>query len=154
MTSLLGSQHAEDERTQMPDPSQPPQREPRRDREALIRQAEMVISHVLRGGVFLSALIILAGVVAFYHAYFTTPGHTANVAAFPHTLADVGAGLAHGNPLAIIVLGLLVLLATPVVRVAVSIFAFALERDWRYVVITSLVLAILLVSFALGRGGA
>jgi uncharacterized membrane protein len=59
-----------------------------------------------------------------------------------------------GNPQAVVVLGLLVLLVTPVVRVAVSIIAFLLERDWRYVLITSLVLLILLLSFALGKGGA
>jgi uncharacterized membrane protein YfcA len=47
---------------------------------------------------------------------------------------------------------LLILLATPVIRVAVSIVAFALERDWLYVGITLLVLALLLTSIlALGN---
>lgn len=124
------------------------------DRQRLIRQAELVISYVLRGGVLVSAAIILAGVIAFYRDYLTTPERAPSVTAFPHTLPDVAAGLAHGDPLAIIALGLLVLLITPVVRVAVSIIAFALERDWRYVAITALVLLILLVSFGLGRGGA
>jgi uncharacterized membrane protein len=41
-----------------------------------------------------------------------------------------------------------------VARVAISIFAFARERDWLYVGITTLVLLILLASFLLGRGGA
>jgi uncharacterized membrane protein len=147
--------HRNDAAASTPHPDTPNTRDQRRprDREALIRQAELAISHVLRGGVVLSALIILAGVVAFYLDYFTASGHPVNTA-FPHTLSGVGAGLAHGNPVAVIVLGLLVLLATPVARVAVSIIAFALERDWRYVVITSIVLVILLVSFGLGRGGA
>ncbi|MGH2518128.1 MAG: DUF1634 domain-containing protein [Ktedonobacterales bacterium] len=126
------------------------------EREALVRQAELAISYVLRGGVLLSALIILIGVVAFYRDYFATSAstHAINITVFPHTLGSVGAGVAHGDPLAIIVLGLLVLLATPFARVAVSIFAFALERDWRYVAITTLVLLILIVSFVLGKGGA
>ncbi|HLZ21502.1 MAG TPA: DUF1634 domain-containing protein [Ktedonobacterales bacterium] len=128
--------------------------QPARNREALIRQAELVISYVLRIGVLLSALIILVGVVSFYHSYFTASGHAVNTAAFPHTLGGVGAGLAHGDSLAIIMFGLLVLLMTPVARVVVSIVAFALERDWRYVVITSIVLCILIISFVLGRGGA
>jgi uncharacterized membrane protein len=123
-------------------------------REALVRQAELVISHVLRGGVLLSAAIILAGVMWFYVRAFAAGGQSRTVSAFPHTLPGVGRGLAHADPLAIIVLGLLVLLATPVVRVAVSMVAFLLERDWRYVVITSLVLLILLLSFVLGKGGA
>lgn len=123
-------------------------------RETLVRQAELVISYVLRGGVLLSAAIILCGVVFYYVQAFSHPGHEDASASFPHTLSGVGQGLAHGNPQAIIVLGLLVLLITPVVRVAVSVVAFLLERDWRYVVITSLVLVILLLSFVLGKGGA
>ena len=49
--------------------------------------------------------------------------------------------------------GLLVLIATPVMRVAVSILAFAADRDWRFVAITISVLAILLVSLLVGRAG-
>jgi uncharacterized membrane protein len=124
------------------------------NREALIRQAELIISHVLRGGVLLSAAIILCGVVLFYARAFASGGPGEAASAFPHTLPGVGQGLAQGDPLAMIVFGLLVLLATPVVRVIVSIVAFLLERDWRYVVITSIVLLILLLSFALGKGGA
>lgn len=119
----------------------------------IVHRTELVISHVLRGGVLLSAVIISAGVILFYlrdaqsaHGLLDHP--------YPHSLADVIGGLLLGNPIAIIALGLLLLLSTPVVRVAVSIFAFALERDWRYVVITSLVLAILIASFLLGKGGA
>lgn len=124
------------------------------ERGALIRQAEIIISNVLRGGVLLSAGIILVGVVAFYWPRPAAPGGGQSAGTFPHTLAAVGQGLAHGQPVAIIALGLLLLLATPVARVAVSIVAFALERDWLYVAITTVVLIILLVSFFLGRGGA
>lgn len=128
--------------------------QPAHENESRMRQAELVISHVLRGGVLLSAGIILVGVVAFYHGYLTVKGSRVSFGAFPHTLTGVVAGVAHGDPLAIILLGLLVLLATPVVRVAVSIIAFALDRDWQYVVITSVVLVILMVSFIVGKGGA
>ncbi len=123
------------------------------DRQATVGRKELVISAVLRGGVLLSAFTIAAGVILFYlrdaqsaHGLLDHP--------YPHTLPAVLSGLAQGNPIAIIALGLLLLLATPVVNVAVSIFAFALERDWRFVVITALVLAILIASFLLGKGGA
>ena len=123
------------------------------DRDAIVRRTELVISNVLRGGVLLSAIIISAGVILFYlrdaqsaHGLLDHP--------YPHSLAGVISGLAQGSPISIIALGLLLLLSTPVVRVAVSIFAFSLERDWRYVAITSLVLAILIASFLLGKGGA
>jgi uncharacterized membrane protein len=46
--------------------------------------------------------------------------------------------------------GLLLLIATPVARVAFSMVAFALEKDRMYVVITSIVLAVLVYSLAGG----
>jgi uncharacterized membrane protein len=115
-----------------------------------VRQAEMLISHVLRGGVLLSAVIIGIGVlgVVLHHG-----SQTSSLPALD-SLAAVWQGIVAGNPLAVIMAGLLVLLATPVLRVAVSVVAFALEGDFRYVAITCMVLLILLVSFALGKAGA
>jgi uncharacterized membrane protein len=55
-------------------------------------------------------------------------------------------GVASGKPYAIIDLGLIVLLATPVTRVVISIFLFAEEKRYVFVVITVAVLAILLFS--------
>ena len=59
----------------------------------------------------------------------------------------------HANGQAVIVLGLILLIATPVVRVAVSTAAFAQQRDRAYVAITLVVLALLGVSFVLGKAG-
>lgn len=121
------------------------------DRDRRLRQAELAISHVLRGGVVISAVIILLGVVWFY-LQMALSGHA--TLTYPHSVIEVAQELAQGNPLALIVLGLLVLLLTPILRVAISILIFALERDWLYTVITLIVLLILLVSLLLGRGGA
>ncbi len=123
----------------------------RGDLDALRRQAELVTANVLRGGVLLSASLVTIGAVMFY-VHYAMYGADANL--FPHSIDTVLAGIARGDARSVIVLGLLVLLVTPVLRVAVSIFVFALERDWRYVVITSIVLGVLLLSFFLGRGGA
>jgi uncharacterized membrane protein len=114
---------------------------------------ELVISAVLRGGVLLSAAIIALGTTMFFWQALTGRGSVGGDA-IPHTLGDTLAGVAAGSPAAIVVLGLLVLLATPLLRIIVSVATFARERDWRYVAITLLVLAILLLSFALGKGGA
>ena len=114
---------------------------------------ELVISAVLRGGVLLSAAIIALGTALFFWRALTGRGG-AGAGTFPHTLSAALAGVAAGSPAAIIVLGLLVLLATPLLRIIVSVAIFARERDWLYVAITLLVLAILLLSFALGKGGA
>ncbi len=47
----------------------------------------------------------------------------------------------------------MLLLATPVMTVTAAAVAFALERDRRYVVIALVVLAILITSFLIGKGG-
>jgi uncharacterized membrane protein len=55
-------------------------------------------------------------------------------------------GAFHGQSLAIIQLGLLMLIATPIARVLFSVIAFLLERDFLYVVVSGIVLAVLLFS--------
>lgn len=52
-----------------------------------------------------------------------------------------------------IIIGLFVLIATPVVRVGVSVVLFLHQRDRKFVLITLLVLVLLLASFLLGRAG-
>lgn len=123
------------------------------ERGDLIGQAELIISNVLRGGVLVSAGVIVLGVILFY-ARAAGSAHGLIDRPYPRSLSSVGTGLVHGDPLAVVALGLLILLATPVIRVAVSIVAFALEHDRLYMLITLLVLFILLVSFFLGKGGA
>ena len=66
--------------------------------------------------------------------------------AFPVGLSPLIQGVASAKPYAIIDLGLVVLLATPVARVAISILLFADERRYAFVAITATVLAILLLS--------
>ncbi len=47
---------------------------------------------------------------------------------------------------AVIQLGLLLLIATPILRVALAVVIFAVERDWQYVLIASIVLGLLLTA--------
>jgi uncharacterized membrane protein YfcA/uncharacterized membrane protein len=103
-----------------------------------------LIGWILQGGVILSTAIIVIGLIAIS----LQPNKFApqRLQAFPQTFGQVWAGLLIFRPQAVIALGLLLLIATPVVRVAVSIVAFAVERDRRFVVITTLVLLILLFS--------
>lgn len=56
------------------------------------------------------------------------------------------------RPSGFLALGLLVLIATPILRVVGSIGAFLYERDWRFAGVTTLVLMVLIVSLLLGRG--
>lgn len=48
--------------------------------------------------------------------------------------------------------GLLVLLLTPVARVTVSVVGYVAERDWWFVLYTSIVLALLIASFVAAFG--
>ncbi|HTK09981.1 MAG TPA: DUF1634 domain-containing protein [Ktedonobacteraceae bacterium] len=111
-----------------------------------------IIGWVLQGGVIVSSAVILIGMILLLR----NPEGLAAIPlqAFPHTAGQIWAGLWTLQPLAIIVLGLLLLMVTPVIRVAVSIIAFGLEQDRLYVVITFCVLAILCMGYVLGKGGA
>jgi uncharacterized membrane protein YfcA/uncharacterized membrane protein len=103
-----------------------------------------LIGWVLQGGVLLSAAVIVFGLVLeLFQPNKFAPQKLQN---FPQTFDQVWAGLLVLRPQAVIALGLLLLIATPVMRVAVSVIAFAAERDRRFVVITLVVLLILLFS--------
>jgi uncharacterized membrane protein len=121
---------------------------------------EDVISRVLRVGVTASLALISAGSLLSFVQGGGYGGDHSEVArltgtggAFPRNVAWLVGGLLHANGQAVIVLGLILLIATPVVRVAVSTAAFAQQRDRAYVAITLVVLALLGVSFVLGKAG-
>jgi uncharacterized membrane protein len=68
-----------------------------------------------------------------------------------HTGVPINAILSElvaGNPLALLSLGVLLLLATPGLTLLVEIATFAADRNWRYVGIASIVGVILLISIA------
>src|SRR5216683_3036926 len=109
-----------------------------------------VIGWILRGGVTLSAAIILTGLLLVFHPGGLS-GHVPGT--FPSTLEQVWSGILNLQPQGVIALGLLLLIATPVITVTASAVAFAVERDRRYVIISLIVLAILLTSLLIGKGG-
>jgi uncharacterized membrane protein len=62
-------------------------------------------------------------------------------------------GIVSGGGKPVVMLGLLLLIATPVLRVAVSVVIFLIQADLTYVLITLIVLTLLLASFFLGTAG-
>ncbi len=121
------------------------------------RWVDLAISRLLRAGVLLSISIIATGlVVTFAHHpdYVSSRPALGSLTAgedqFPHTVRNVIRGVLDGRGQAITSLGLLLLIATPVARVALSIAIFVVERDRLYVMITTLVLLLLILSFVLG----
>lgn len=119
--------------------------------------ADTAISALLRGGVLLSVSIIVIGLVLTFlsnPAYVSSPEALGTLTdanhTYPHTVREVLTGARAREGEAVVMIGLLLLVATPVMRVALSIFVFLMTRDHVFVAITSTVLLLLLVSFALG----
>jgi uncharacterized membrane protein len=107
----------------------------------------VMVSTVLLVGVSVSAVLIAAGFAAALAVGWqgSLLGHSASTAAATD-FGDLPTRLAKLEPLAISQLGLVTLLATPVLRVASSVVGFTLEGDRLYAVITLIVLAVLLTS--------
>lgn len=109
---------------------------------------EMLISTALRIGVVLSALVIGLGFLLF----IVTGSSGYPGSSFPASPIMILKGLAEFKPYAVIMTGLLILILTPVFRVGISIVTFIKEKDFLYVIITSIVFIILIVSLLLGKG--
>jgi len=110
---------------------------------------EVIIGNLLRSGVHIAAAVVLLGAAIYLsrHAVEPTDFHTfRGEAAALRTVPAIVKGAAHFQGKSIIQLGLLLLIATPVARVAFSVVGFAIERDYLYVALTLVVLAVLMYS--------
>lgn len=110
-------------------------------------EVEQLIGRLLQLGVLLATLVVLTGGAMLIA---THGGDIANFRIFrgeSSTLRSVSAA-AHGastfDPRGIVQLGLVLLIATPVARVALTLGAFLIQRDRLYVVLTAIVLVLLL----------
>ncbi len=114
----------------------------------------VVIGTLLRYGVVLSAIIVIAGTIRLATAsglsdtngLFAYSADTIPHGTFSLSVSGFFNGLAALDPYSLIELGVMVLIATPVARVTASVLLFAAERDRIYVVITAVVLGLLLFS--------
>ncbi len=107
---------------------------------------ERRIGLILRTGVSLAASIILLGGLQYLARHGEEPADHRTFHGEPVQMRGVlaiGRDLVHPSGRALIHLGVLLLVATPVARVVFSLAAFAEQRDSRFVVVTLVVLAIL-----------
>jgi uncharacterized membrane protein len=112
-------------------------------------RVEILIANLLRAGVLIAALVVIGGAVPYlglhprarvaYHTFRGEPDELTTV----HGILQYAFS---GNARGVMQLGLLLLIATPIARVAFSAIAFAIERDRMYIVFTLIVLAVLLYS--------
>lgn len=115
------------------------------------QRLEVVISVLLRTGVILAACVVLIGGACYlhkhgneqpeYHVFHGTPPKYRSISGVVHSVGP-------SDCQAVVQLGLLILILTPIARVAFSLVGFALEHDWTYVALTSVVLTILIYSLA------
>ena len=112
-------------------------------------EMDRIISNVLRAGVSIAGLVVFSGAIVYLlgqarsHPNFSVfRGEPADLRSVSGVLGD----LAHWNPRSWMEFGILLLIATPIARVIFCVFAFGAQRDWTYVAISVIVLAILLYS--------
>jgi uncharacterized membrane protein len=131
--------------------SVPPQMSPRMDD----RRLETIIGRLLQIGVLASATTVLAGGILYLvqshsghvdYRNFVPPANSAPGNPALLTLSGVVRSAIHFDSLGLIQFGLLLLIATPVARVALAAVGFALERDRLYTVVSLIVLLILAFS--------
>jgi len=112
-------------------------------------ELDLSVAAMLRFGVTLAALVVFAGgVLSLRHPWTPVPDYSHFQLAGPslRTVAGVLHGVAEGSPASIMQLGLLLLIATPVARVAFCVVGFARQRDRLYVLVSASVLLVLLYS--------
>jgi uncharacterized membrane protein len=110
---------------------------------------ENIIAQLLRGGVLLSALVVIGGAIPYLGFHPTARVSYRVFHGEPQQLTTVHGIITaafSGNVQAVMQLGLLLLIATPITRVLFSVFAFAKEGDRMYVAFTLIVLTVLLYS--------
>lgn len=120
------------------------------------RRIELMLGNLLRIGVLLSAFVVLAGAAIYLARYAFEPANYSvfrGEAAALRSAPAIILGALHLNGKGVIQFGLLLLIATPVARVIFSAIGFVIERDYLYVALTLIVLAVLLYSL-IGSGAA
>jgi len=120
------------------------------------QKIEDIVGTLLRTGVLTSAAVVFIGALIYlvrhgrspadYHVFRGEPTDLRTLSGILHSALGL-----HGQ--GVIQFGLVLLIFTPVARVAFSIWGFAEEHDRMYVIFTSIVLVILLYSL-LGSGSA
>jgi uncharacterized membrane protein len=117
---------------------------------------QAVIGWILRLGVLLSmSIIFIGGLIYLYrHGQATANYHTfKGIPDFVHSVPGIIHGIITLRGQAIIQAGIILLIATPIIRVVFSAIGFVLEKDYLYTGITLLVLLIIFTSMLSGHAG-
>jgi uncharacterized membrane protein len=133
----------------MPEPTRSPE-----EQHAADRRLDTLLGNLLRFGVLLSAAVVLGGgtYYLFQHGREAVPnyGDFVGQPVYLESLSGIFIRASEGGSRGITMVGIILLIGTPIARVVFSVFAFAVERDYLYVIVTLIVLAILLYSLLFG----
>ena len=108
---------------------------------------ERIIGQLLRYGVLLSSLVVLAGGVVYLIRHGRQLPQYGTFYGEPDKMKQPGPmwkAILRGEGRPLIALGLLLLIATPIARILFSIVGYLLEKDYLYVTITGVVLVVVL----------
>lgn len=101
---------------------------------------DQIAGYALLGGAALSFVLMLAGVIGLILHPAAQSLRGAPIASALRSAVSLHAA-------GILNLGVLVLLATPLLRVVIAVVGFAALKWWRFAIVSAVVLALLLVSF-------
>jgi uncharacterized membrane protein len=110
-------------------------------------QMELAIAWVLRGGVALSLFIVVGLFLRMFERGDSQAAVTQLLAGQPFPTAT----FVMWQPDSIIKIGLILLIALPIARVAMTVFLFLKEKDYTYLAITLFVLTVLMVGVFFGK---
>jgi uncharacterized membrane protein len=117
---------------------------------------QVIIGWILRTGVILSMLIVIVGGVIFVWRHGHSIPNYRTFKGVPEFIRGTGGiinGVLNFKGQAIIQAGIVLLIATPIIRVVFSAIGFIIEKDYLYTFITLLVLLIIVASMISGRIG-
>jgi uncharacterized membrane protein len=111
---------------------------------------EKVIGYLLRYGVLTASVVVLAGGIVYLYRHGHQLPEYSQFSGEPDKYRKPGLmwqAMLRGEGRPLIMLGLLILIATPIARIAVSILGYLLEKDYLYTVLTVIVLLVILWNF-------
>jgi uncharacterized membrane protein len=111
---------------------------------------ENVIGYLLRYGVITASLVVLAGGIVYLFRHGHQVPEYGQFRGEPDKMRNprlMWQAVMRGEGRPLIQLGLLILIATPIARIAFSIFGYLLEKDYLYTVLTVIVLLVILWNF-------
>ncbi|MBS0031272.1 DUF1634 domain-containing protein [Chitinophaga sp. 22321] len=120
------------------------------------KDIQQLIGKQLRVGVIVSSIIVFVGGIIYLvrHGHeHPSYGDFTGVREGLTNLPGIWQGVLENKGMNIIQLGIVLLIATPIIRIAFSVIAFLIEKDYLYVVITLMVLGVIVYSMLGGLAG-